>query len=1427
MSFKPGKINFKVYNKPKAVQNKSLKLPISIAAMAITLSENKISSAGKEAKNMSDEESSVIEATKNRDTSSFYSLVFKKGINTLRPEIVMVNEYSPIVTGKRVRENQNSISVKYGNNTFVEVTNTARLLELHQMLKENAINTAERLIKRYSRIPSRVDIVIRSMESTLKNNVNEIYDENLEKMRKKLLEKTIEKTNNVSIQNQIRQLSQETLVLVADYVMNKYIAKMIMIYIAKIFDFKESIEAAFEINRTSITSPVVVTHNSKASQAETSKSSIKKTLSEGVKSYNPTKESNFENILDISNYLKSLVFLSDTVSDIENARHSIDPNKIIGAKKERLKDAIDSFKKINFAGCFGGKQRKRSIKPFEIMEGTNVRNVFDKIGSDTNSEAFAELMAALCYDQVAGATQHQREFNKVDNDLSNGSSFISLEELFEKEIMQQLNMPQYKRYFRNIEKSNEKVGNIVKKLFKKRNSPYDEKTFIPFETNNTIASSLYDNNEYFPAEEILFTSALKSGDKDFQELENIIRELKNDWELFSENIIKALGLDFDNEGKKSFDNLNTVDQLNPISYLNYYLNLLADDLEANYINSGPRRRKSVVSLMMLLNNADSVGWTVSSYKATLLGTLINEGIGAPSFLANQTSGEKWIDSKKGERVINSLYSESEAQTELSFRRILNNLDIADYPKGKRGFPGGGDYTITLTATGLFDGTLGTFPNDKKHHLGVDPSDHIAEGDRDIRRYNYGNSGEADVNLTEELNLKVTTDWLGPVIAISLAVLVIGTGGAFAAFVSAGGALAAAAFVTGITLASISTVTAIGAGIASAVTDEAMSKSSPVGIQITSSGLYTFHTISNSALIVNINDKEGLHMPSISENTASGSNTYFFKNASGNGADDFTENLQPGNFGGLRKFSAVHRSFLFHYLASNLLSRTQRLRTYITKEGDWPGGPDFKIEFKISRMKGLIKALRNENVNSTVKSEIQAYQNAKEIISEVKNKIIKRKEFILGCLSIIDDKISSLENTHKNLKNFLQSTTRDNFKIIRKKLDENKFFEETAGLLTPSYKDYLAKSYFQNYVTSTRTSTFTKYDKDDLRDLKIMYRVLTTKNYGFLEKEKFGRKNVYHIGIPIGLLDYLRRQAFKETGDEDYLDSSLICITLHKKNQLNAEIDYIPKQFVFDMSKHILPCTYLRNGRVRLSNHIVKATDDKPLNKIIDDMESFVFNDIINFGFKSNGKGLKGIVGNRTSDVENNYKDSFKKSTLLNHIFDYYLKMYTKIMTSLDISESTFLTNSENVFAGQIDNQTGVLIKNQIYNRYLRDYPEVANNATQREIFSRSINLISNSVLFSSNNRLKEMLTINCFERVFSILVNDKDFVIGEEENDTSQVYKSFPNHKLTAQLTRPKIKINTELGKNSKKVKSYIKETGEKSTSMSGFSVEIGILKKW
>ena len=88
-----------------------------------------------------------------------------------------------------------------------------------------------------------------------------------------------------------------------------------------------------------------------------------------------------------------------------------------------------------------------------------------------------------------------------------------------------------------------------------------------------------------------------------------------------------------------------------------------------------------------------------------------------------------------------------------------------------------------------------------------------------------------------------------------------------------------------------------------------------------------------------------------------------------------------------------------------------------------------------------------------------------------------------------------------------------------------------------------------------------------------------------------------------------------------------------------------------------------------------------------------------------------------------------------------------------------------------------------------------------------------------------MTGINCFERVFSFLINDRDFLI--DSNDADTVFETSPKINRTSGIQRTQINpFNISRTKN-KKLKNYLKEINELHTSISGFAIDIGILKKW
>ena len=88
-----------------------------------------------------------------------------------------------------------------------------------------------------------------------------------------------------------------------------------------------------------------------------------------------------------------------------------------------------------------------------------------------------------------------------------------------------------------------------------------------------------------------------------------------------------------------------------------------------------------------------------------------------------------------------------------------------------------------------------------------------------------------------------------------------------------------------------------------------------------------------------------------------------------------------------------------------------------------------------------------------------------------------------------------------------------------------------------------------------------------------------------------------------------------------------------------------------------------------------------------------------------------------------------------------------------------------------------------------------------------------------------MLSISCFERVFSILINDRDFLIDSDDGDT--IFNTSPKINRSALIQRTQINPFNVSRSTNKKLKNYLKELNENHTSLSGFAIDIGILKKW
>ena len=172
-----------------------------------------------------------------------------------------------------------------------------------------------------------------------------------------------------------------------------------------------------------------------------------------------------------------------------------------------------------------------------------------------------------------------------------------------------------------------------------------------------------------------------------------------------------------------------------------------------------------------------------------------------------------------------------------------------------------------------------------------------------------------------------------------------------------------------------------------------------------------------------------------------------------------------------------------------------------------------------------------------------------------------------------------------------------------------------------------------------------------------------------------------------------------------------------------------------------------------------------------------------------GSGLSGIkLINRDSDssVEAEYSDDIYESMLENHIYDYYSKLYTESTTGLNISETMFPLESDKLFDGEVDPASSIAyesIVQELINRYPASniIPDVAQE------FYRVFKSMRSALYFSSENRYESCVTTQCFQRIFSIPISERDFLLKNNSYklDNNDIYMSskMPKITLTAQRT--------------------------------------------
>jgi len=593
---------------------------------------------------------------------------------------------------------------------------------------------------------------------------------------------------------------------------------------------------------------------------------------------------------------------------------------------------------------------------------------------------------------------------------------------------------------------------------------------------------------------------------------------------------------------------------------------------------------------------------------------------------------------------------------------------------------------------------------------------------------------------------------------------------------------------------------------------------------------------------------------------------------------FDWNEKAGEYGGIFKTNTASRYALFSLFFSRIMYKSLVVRY---------GGKGKHMIIKhyptcwIAMADALERKSKNSDYDTNGKySELKSvydhsYSSAITMISQVRNSMMYRRSAILRNLAYLKQNTVEIREAIRRAESVLAGTSSEISPgeiIALEYLRKVGFVKTGFAFLNSGTAGVLLKNYQKNYLLDFRSDEdelanpegisvypYFKLESYDIRELKIMAKLFSEKGRGLTSDtdDLLGRKSIFHIGIPHGMLKALQNEAYNKTGEIEYYNSNNIAIHITKKNDLDPQIKYQSRTYVFNMAKHVASFktsesykTVSAPGKFTLGNHLEKYDDNWSIKNIKENIEILTAGSI-KPGY---GIGLNGITiiedvdlpenASTAAKKESEYDEDVYESILENLIYDHYLKLYTHSTTGIDISETLFPIDRDVLFEGTVDD-AAKLNYEELAREVINRYPAANIIPEEAQKFYRVFKSIRNTLYFSSESRLKSCLATQCFQRIFSIPVSERDFVLktSEDNMDTTVLYKpeSIPVLTLTNKKMISANKLSTVTGMDevqrkssfnemfnyspAKKILEFKKGLDSNKTDVSSFVIEVAILK--
>ena len=459
-------------------------------------------------------------------------------------------------------------------------------------------------------------------------------------------------------------------------------------------------------------------------------------------------------------------------------------------------------------------------------------------------------------------------------------------------------------------------------------------------------------------------------------------------------------------------------------------------------------------------------------------------------------------------------------------------------------------------------------------------------------------------------------------------------------------------------------------------------------------------------------------------------------------------------------------------------------------------------------------LINSNNNS------RAYNTSKDFCKRILGGVEYKQDKIRDSMLMIPGHASAIQNAYDSITTptgatqdlIVNTLSANNLKPNENVADDFLFtrISNFNNSFTPTDLHTNRKKFF---ITDNNFSPIN--DRFILNKTKLMYSVLTQPGFGMLKSEKFGNKEILNIGLTKGIIDFLKKEASLTTGNEDYEKSPYVVISVYKQSHFHETVGYEPKIFVFDTSINIEDFDV--DGITR-SNHLLNYNDNLSFEQLLNSVQ-------VNRYFVGNENDI-------ITDVKIGNEACFNRDIFLNHIFDYVLKEYQKIILGLDYSESSFLLRESIIPSRTV--RPGLALGGNIVNeiesfvfKINRIYGSIVGPDLQSEIF-RMINVVKQSFPFSNIYNFEKIVTPKAFDKTYSIFINEKDFILNNPIAYAGSDYNLFkdnqqPNYSSSSKLLKVAEELNA-IGTNSSVITDYLYESSENAATANNYYVNVGIL---